>query len=54
MEPDKILLGKRLLIVDDEREVLGLLVEFLSTCKIDSASSFEEARGFLKRMSTTW
>ncbi len=48
MEPDKILLGKRLLIVDDEREVLGLLVEFLGTCKIDSASSFEEARGFLE------
>lgn len=48
MEPNKVLSGKRLLIVDDEREVLETLIELLTVCKIDSVSSFDEAKGFLE------
>jgi DNA-binding NtrC family response regulator len=48
MKPDKVLLGKRLLIVDDEKDVLELLIELLRVCKIDVASSFNEAKGFLE------
>jgi len=48
MEAKKILRGKRLLIVDDEKDVLSLLVELLDMCKIDTASSFEEATKLLE------
>jgi DNA-binding NtrC family response regulator len=48
METKKILKGKRVLIVDDEKDVLDLLVELLDMCKIDTASSFEEAKGMLE------
>ena len=44
MDPKKLLKGKRLLIVDDEKDVLNLLIELLDMCKIDSAASFEEAK----------
>ena len=44
MDPNRVILGRRLLIVDDEREVLETLIELLSVCKIDSASSFDEAK----------
>jgi DNA-binding NtrC family response regulator len=40
---DKIILGKRILIVDDEKDVLDSLVELLANCKIDTASSYEQA-----------
>jgi CheY-like chemotaxis protein len=43
MDPKKLLKGKRVLIVDDEKDVLDLLTELLNMCKIDPASSFEEA-----------
>lgn len=49
MDKDKILLGRRLLIVDDEQDILDLLVELLSLCKIDAAGSFEKAKEFLGR-----
>ena len=39
--------GKRILIVDDEIDVLDTLVDELSICKIDTASTFEEAKKFL-------
>ena len=48
MNADKILLGKRLLIVDDERDIHETLTDLLQLCKIDSASSFEEAKKFLE------
>jgi len=47
MDTKKILRGKRVLIVDDEQDVLELLVELLDMCKIDTASSFEEAKQLL-------
>ena len=48
METKKILRGKRVLIVDDEEDILHVLVELLDLCKIDTASSFEEARQLLE------
>jgi DNA-binding response OmpR family regulator len=49
MDVDRILLGKRVLIVDDEQDVLTALIELLKVCRIDTASSFEEAKGLLER-----
>jgi DNA-binding NtrC family response regulator len=48
MDPTKVILGKKVLIVDDEREILEVLTELLGVCKVDSASSFEEAKKFLE------
>ena len=44
MNIDKMIMGKRVLIVDDEPDVLDTLVDLLSICKIDTAASFEEAK----------
>lgn len=49
MDTSKILLGKSVLIVDDERDVLESLIELLRLCKIDAASSFEEGKRLLER-----
>jgi CheY-like chemotaxis protein len=48
MDTSKILLGKRILIVDDEKDVLETLIELLGLCKIDAASSFEEGKRYLE------
>ncbi len=48
MNPEKILKGKTILIVDDEPDVLDSLIELLNLCKIDVASSFEEGRQMLE------
>jgi len=48
MKPKKLLEGKKILIVDDEPDVLESLIELLSLCKIDTASSFEEGRQMLE------
>ena len=48
MDPKKIIRGKRVLVVDDERDVLDSLIEHLDICKIDTASSFEEAKQLLE------
>lgn len=48
METKKILRGKRVLIVDDEKDILSLLMELLDMCKIDTASSFEEGKHLLE------
>jgi DNA-binding response OmpR family regulator len=44
MDPNKLLMGKKILIVDDEPDVLESLIELLDMCKIDTASSFEEGK----------
>ncbi|RLB21419.1 MAG: response regulator [Deltaproteobacteria bacterium] len=49
MDPEKILRGKRVLIVDDEQDVLEFLTELLDMCKIDQATSFEEAKELLEK-----
>jgi DNA-binding NtrC family response regulator len=48
MDTDKILRGKKVLIVDDEQDILDLLVQLLSACMVDAASSFEEAKRLLE------
>jgi DNA-binding response OmpR family regulator len=48
MDPKKLLKGKKILIVDDEPDVLELLTELLDMCRIDTASSFEEGKNLLE------
>lgn len=48
MDPEKILKGKRVLIVDDEEDILAQLAEILDMCKVDKASTFEEAKELLE------
>jgi DNA-binding response OmpR family regulator len=44
MDPNNLLKGKKILVVDDEPDVLESLTELLDICKIDTASSFEEGK----------
>ena len=44
-----ILDGKRILIVDDEPDILETLVEILDMCLVDSAPNFETAQKFLNK-----
>ena len=48
MDPNRTLTGKRVLIVDDEQDILDVLVEMLGVCKIDTALSFEEGKRLLE------
>jgi len=44
-----LLQGKRILIVDDEEDILDTLKDFLDMCTVDSAPDFETATKFLDR-----
>ncbi|WP_300458201.1 response regulator [Desulfobacula sp.] len=48
MKTKKILEGKKILIVDDEPDVLESLIELLSLCKIDTATSYDEGKQMLE------
>jgi DNA-binding NtrC family response regulator len=48
MDRKKILQGKKLLIVDDEPDVLQVLIEMLEMCKIDTATTFEQGKRLLE------
>ena len=48
MDTKKIIMGKKVLIVDDEKDILDVLTQLLILCKIDRASSFEEAKSLLE------
>ena len=48
MKPSETIQGKRLLIVDDEQDVLDTLTELLDVCKIDTAVSFDTAKELLQ------
>jgi len=50
MENDKILQGKKVLIVDDEEDVLDTLTEILSICMIDRATTFQKAKYLLEKI----
>lgn len=47
METNDILTGKRVLIVDDEADILGSLNDLLDMCEIDLAGDYEGAMQFL-------
>ena len=49
MEPELSLKNKRLLIVDDEPDILETLVELLDTCVVDTAPSYETAMKFIEK-----
>ena len=49
MEPEKIIEGKRLLLVDDEQDVLDSLCELLEMCKLDTALSYERGKELLEK-----
>lgn len=48
MESKAILKGKKILIVDDEPDILETLEELLDMCSVDSAPDFETAAKFLR------
>jgi len=48
MDPNKLLKGKKVLIVDDEKDILDQLIELLDMCRIDTASSFDEGKTLLE------
>ena len=48
MATENMLKGKKVLIVDDEQDILDVLTELLSQCKIDAAASFEQGKQLLK------
>ena len=48
MKPSEIIRGKRVLIVDDEQDVLDTLTELLDVCKTDTALSFDAASELLQ------
>jgi len=47
MDTQKIIRGRRLLIVDDEKDVLDVLIDLLEVCRLDTALSFEEGKKLL-------
>lgn len=48
MENKELLEGKRILLVDDDPDVLDSLSELLGAYKIDTAASFEQAREMME------
>ena len=48
MSNSEILKGKKILIVDDEPDILETLSEMLDMCLVDTAPNFETAQKFLK------
>ena len=48
MNHEKLIEGKRILVVDDEEDVLESLIDLLDMCKIDTASSFDNAKKMLE------
>jgi CheY-like chemotaxis protein len=46
-----ILMGKRILVVDDEEDVLGFLETHLDSCKVETALSFEGGKKLLENKS---
>ena len=49
MASDDILKGKKLLVVDDEPDVLDALEEILDECDVETASSYESAKELFEK-----
>jgi DNA-binding response OmpR family regulator len=50
MAGDDILKGKKILVVDDEPDVLESLKEILQECDVETASSYESAKELFERI----
>jgi len=48
MSDSNLLEGKKILVVDDEPDILDALEELLSMCDVVKASTFDQAKGFLE------
>jgi len=48
MSDSKLLDGKKVLVVDDEPDILGVLEELLDMCELVTASTFEQAKQLLE------
>ena len=48
MAANNLLDGKKILVVDDEADVLDILVELLPMCDVVRATSFDEGKGLLE------
>jgi len=48
MDPKKVLKDKKILVVDDEKDILDFLSELLETSDVERASSYEEAKELLE------
>jgi DNA-binding NtrC family response regulator len=49
MDVKKALKGKWILVVDDEEDILQMVYELLEMCKIDTASTYEDAKALLEK-----
>ena len=49
MDVKKMIERKRVLIVDDEQDVLDSLVELLDMCRLDTALSFDEGKRLMEK-----
>ena len=49
MADESVLEGKRILIVDDEQDILETLEELLDMCDIVKATGFEEAKDLIEK-----
>ena len=49
MEKNNLLDGKRILVVDDEPDILESLEELLAKCEVVKASNFEDARSLIEQ-----
>lgn len=49
MNIQKALKGKWVLVVDDEEDILQLVYELLEMCRLDTASTFEQAKALLEK-----
>jgi len=48
MGGEDLLKGKKVLVVDDEEDVLAYLAEHLDACNIEKASTYESAKKLLE------
>lgn len=48
MDTSQVLQGKKILIVDDEPDILESLEELLDMCDVDTAADFESAKALLE------
>lgn len=50
MNTKKMLKGRHVLVVDDEKDVLDTAAALLDVCKIDTAATFEDAKAFMEEI----